>query len=916
MIERRRLFAAGALLAIAGILACTNAWSDPGGEAKEKAAKDKELKAWREGDHGVIRPVVNDAAGNGLDIDKNSFTGVPLSVYKHGDGDTYFALQLQPKLADEPARPTDYLVIIDTSASKAMGYLSAAVHITKELASRLGKDDRIAIWTANLKAKDLTQGFVEGDSDKAKAALKDLEDETPLGAVDLKKALRESIASVEAKASRRRALIYLGDGKSVADPVDAAERTEIAQSLIKKAMPFHAVPLGPRIDSKNLHGLVQATGGKVIRTGLTEKAEVFLPRLLKDVGEPVLYGAALALPASATDVLPSRVPPLRRDVPTLVVGKLADGAKKLAYTVSGEQGGKAFKAESEVAVPAADPDLFFLHGMAAQWKAKPQEPALLAADRALGYAHKQSRIALDEVLSQGEQALEKGKIDAARKLFDKALAFAPLDRRPKAGLKLADEMSAGKKTRQELLEEVRSLRARREIETIVDGKRVIKVLADGDDKEPKEDKEPVADPLEDVRRRRIIAKQMAEQFVKEAVEQSARLVRTSPEEAKDILKRARAGLEGNPDLNPRDVDALRARLERGLESAERVGRTVARDQAQAAALRAAADARLDVRRTEVLAQDRVRERIRVFHNLMDQARELEAMKQADAIRKDLINEGLPIPVAVSAAYRVGQSSFYLREVREMRRVREQKFLEVLHEVERSHVPFPDEPPIEFPSAETIKKITRGRFDNWSDFSKFRINRYSQASFGSDVPGRFVELRELLKETIDFKGTEDAATTLNEFLNDHINRNETDGKRKFRGISWSFNDKAFKKAYGDASKDIRTEAVGKIEAQRTSLGGLLKRVLAKITVGGGGATYLIRRDQVEITTEEAQVKEKALRVYPVADLVFPTLNAYNPNQVGQTATLLGSLGQQGLAGGGLALGGGGFALGAGGLAGGL
>ena len=87
-------------------------------------------------------------------------------------------------------------------------------------------------------------------------------------------------------------------------------------------------------------------------------------------------------------------------------------------------------------------------------------------------------------------------------------------------------------------------------------------------------------------------------------------------------------------------------------------------------------------------------------------------------------------------------------------MREQKFLEVLHEVERSHVPFPDEPPIEFPSGETIKKITRGRFDNWADFSKFRIARYSQATFGNDVPGRFTELRELLKETIDWKELDD------------------------------------------------------------------------------------------------------------------------------------------------------------------
>lgn len=397
MIEVRRLLAAGALLAIAAIWTTTGVWGDP---AKPKEM-DKDLAGWQADTGGdVIVPVENDAAGES-EIEKNSFTGVPVVTYQHLEGVTYFALQVQPKLEDEPARPTDYLVIVDTSASKALGYLAAAVHVTKELAKRIGAEDRLCIWTANIKAKDLTRGFKSGKDKDVAAALKDLEDEVPLGAVDLKKVLRESLAGVEAKASRRRALIYLGDGKSVADPVDSAERSAIAELLIKKQMPFHAVPLGPSIDAKNLHGLVSSTGGKVIRTGLTEKAEKFLPRLLKDVAEPVLYASEFKLPAAATEVLPSKMPPLRRDVPTLVVGKLAEGTKTIDWSVKGESAGKAARAEGSAKVPPADPDMFFLHGLVSQWKAKPEQAALLAADRTLGYSHKQATIALDQVLSQG-----------------------------------------------------------------------------------------------------------------------------------------------------------------------------------------------------------------------------------------------------------------------------------------------------------------------------------------------------------------------------------------------------------------------------------------------------------------------------------------------------------------------------------
>ena len=54
----------------------------------------------------------------------------------------------------------------------------------------------------------------------------------------------------------------------------------------------------------------------------------------------------------------------------------------------------------------------------------------------------------------------------------------------------------------------------------------------------------------------------------------------------------------------------------------------------------------------------------------------------------------------------------------------------------------------------------------------------------------------------------------------------------------------------------------------------------------GATYLIRRDQIEITTGQVAAAEKAVRVYPVADLVTPIPNAFNQQAVGQQATILG------------------------------
>src|SRR5262249_9164013 len=151
--------------------------------------------------------------------------------------------------------------------------------------------------------------------------------------------------------------------------------------------------------------------------------------------------------------------------------------------------------------------------------------------------------------------------------------------------------------------------------------------------------------------------------------------------------------------------SLESRLTTNMRTAKRVGDAVERDQSQALALRALADQRLDLRRAADAANDRLRARMRGFHNLMDQAPEEEGFRQAEGIRRDLIDQGLPIPPAVTAASQISLSGYHLRELRELRRVRQEKWLAVMLEVERSHVPFPDEPPVTYPDAAYLRRIT-------------------------------------------------------------------------------------------------------------------------------------------------------------------------------------------------------------------
>ena len=191
-----------------------------------------------------------------------------------------------------------------------------------------------------------------------------------------------------------------------------------------------------------------------------------------------------------------------------------------------------------------------------------------------------------------------------------------------------------------------------------------------------------------------------------------------------------------------------------------------------------------------------------------------------------------------------------------------------------------------------------------------------ATFGADLPERGIELRNKLGETVDFGGLDDPKTTLNDAL-DYLS--------KRYGLTFDINDKAFEM---DQMPEVSRQAIAEkspIPPMRTSLGTVLRKILKCVTPAPSGVTYLIRRDVIEITTGTFAGAEKAVRVYPVADLVTPIPNSFNPLMLQGAATIFGLSagalgGFAGIGGvGGLGAGGPrgiGGALGAGGNLGGL
>ena len=180
------------------------------------------------------------------------------------------ALQLRPKV-DAPARPLDVLVLVEDAAGMAQGPMIAAQKTAEALAAALGADDRMALWTVSNKAVDLSRGFKSGD--KLKDAFKDLAKDYPSGAVDLKNGLADALKAFQPDPTRQRVVLFFGDGKSLASPLDDADRAALCDQMVHNEIAFFAVPMGTDMDAVNLHSLVSGTGGKVVRFFAGDKPE-------------------------------------------------------------------------------------------------------------------------------------------------------------------------------------------------------------------------------------------------------------------------------------------------------------------------------------------------------------------------------------------------------------------------------------------------------------------------------------------------------------------------------------------------------------------------------------------------------------------------------------------------------------------
>ncbi|QDU23987.1 VWA domain-containing protein [Urbifossiella limnaea] len=820
------------------------------------------------------RPVAEDLA-------VTKFTNLPALTYKSTTGDTLFAWQVKPELAAAPARPRDILVVVDTSASQAGRPLQQARQIIIGLAGALAADDRVSVWTANTPAatRNLTKDFQPATSDDVKAAAAALtETEYGSGATDLKGALAKALGTVAPNRGRQQLVLFLGDGDSSYDPINESDRVALGGRMEQSDVFFFAVPLGVKVNANNLHGLAALTGGTVVRVqedlaNVSKRGE-FVARLKTALDVPVLKPESVKFGADVAETFPSKLPPLRADKATLVIGKLAKAAPRVTAEVKGVVGTRAVTLSLGHDLPAPLPEHFFLNLMFAQWRDAPHKdaPAMLQADRALALASTQISLYREEYITQATWAVSLNKLDDATKLYEAAAKIDPSNTEVATGLALVGRMKTGQITKADM-----DKRAAAKVEGLkIDKAGAVRMVIQEGAKEPAAQPPAGGQPgltpraQTDLIQEAADLKRVEEQRYRVLVDATIRRARENlkvdPDGAYAELKRQRDDIQAYAGIGDaargRYVSDLTAVMQEIFLKGAEIKRQAAAERDQIAKTRQ----RLNEFDRQQAEEDRTKARIDAFRQLMQQARYELAYQEAQLMIQERVSRGQTVPSTAVASYIIGQHATQLREWRELVRIREDRFLLTMMQAEKSHIPYPDEPPVHFPPAAVWRQLTEGDGQRPG-----RRDRYGNTALGAQPSPSMLRLRSIIEDglPVELQGKDLKTTPLQEVLADLSKRYE---------ITFVIN----QNAPGMEGLDQSTANANKLSASTLNglrLGTFLDVYLRGLSVPN--ITYVVRPDYIEITSYEARLTDKVTTTFAVADLVIPIPSAVNQATLQQT-----------------------------------
>jgi hypothetical protein len=789
-----------------------------------------------------------------------------LATYDKAPGESYFALSVMPKVAADAGQKNDVVILFDTSASQAGAVRSDAMAALAAMLKGLGPNDRVKLMAVDVKAAPMTDGFVAADSPELQAGLAKLQQRAPLGATDLDAGLRAAAASL-ADAPGAKTAVYLGDGLSKANVLDEATFGQLTDDLVKARVTVSSLAIGHDRNVQVLAALANHTGGVVALDNADAAAPATAGTMLAgSIHGGVIWPTKSELPASITESFPANMPPLRTDRDSIVIGKLANSDAG-DLTISGDMNGQPVELVAKVSPEKPSEDFAFLPKLVelAQTDKGLSLPTLGSAG--LREAAAVTMTSAEQLAKLGHEALAAGNVAGATKVAEAALARDPKNPEAlavrEAARKLAASGGRGAPPARAAAEpDLKLARFDDPASAPAAGSLLEEVLAE----------KPGF--ITDVEKQREVLSGKIRAEVENGLNAARKTMGESPAIAEQDLKVLMESVERSPDLDAEVRGQLREQIENAIRQARQQKLVV--DEAQARAEEAAGQAREFQRINDQLALDQMR-----LKQVMDRFTSLMAEGRFDLADQEVIPEVLrlardtPISASVMSAGRFQRN---YEEMRDLWRRREDGFLRTMYQVEQSHVPFPDEPPIVYPDAQWWEQISIDRKRKYASMDLLKTNSsesriYEQLNKPTNM--EFVETP--LKDAIDF------------LANQHE-------------IPIVLNAKKLE----EAGVNIDTPVTKNLKG--ITLRSALRLMLSELEL-----TYMVKDEVLQITTpEDAESPDNMVtKVYNVGDLVVPIQN----NQMFGIGGFAGGVGG-GMMGGGMGGMGGGMMGGMGGGMGGM
>jgi len=779
-----------------------------------------------------------------------------LDYFAHPDGENYFALSLRPPAIDAPG-PRDVVFMIDTSASQAGDYRSDAIGSLNGALSTLGPNDRVKLMAVDLHATPLTEGFVTPNGAEMAAGLKKLDARVPLGSTDMGKAMTAAAESFPAGSENPRAVVYIGDGMSTANLLGTEKFEQLAGKLADARIAVSSCLVGPRVDRQLLASLAANTGGAMVKMSPTAGRELAAAA----DGTVVWPDKGVTWP-DGLDVYPKRTPPLRTDRDTVVIGTSKDNAAlNIAMTATGPSGPRDL---SWVVQPgASSEDNNYLVNLVDRAKVDGGVSLPLVDSSSLALARQAINVGVDGLSRLARLALATDNLNNAEQLADEALARDPHN--PEA---LAVKGAVAKKRRGEGGKPAGEPAAA--AGAPVAGGAVPAGDLDlwGPGGAGAFDAGGDAGFAEAFGQDRDVASKVIQTEVMNAINDARGQMGEDPEGAIQNLKIKLEMVRQTPDLDPdvRDqlADTVEAALRAGARRRTEMEHRVQQQQENQARFKEMALIHENLMRK----QQKVRQLMERFNSLMDEGR-YRLAEEAAAAEAMAADPGNVVPIAATL---VSRQTGYHHDARALRIARQKGVVDSLYQVEKSHVPTPDEPPIIYPAAEV-----------WQDLSARRKEKYSSMDLASRGQAE-KKIDDALKSPTQLEFIETPMQDVIDYLKD------------YHGIEIQIDAKALDQV-----------GVGTDTPITKNLKGISLRSALRLMLHEMDLTYVIQDEVLLVTTPEEAETRLSTKVYPVADLVLPINNSMMGGYGGMGGMGMGGSRGMGMGGGMGGMGGGMFNL---------